>query len=63
MTAGRLLDTVVIRLSGGGRVVVVARGNEDGSPEEIQASMEAWRRIRPQLQDLGERSEGSASAG
>ncbi|MGW1465590.1 helix-turn-helix transcriptional regulator [Streptomyces sp. NPDC002308] len=63
LTAGRLLDTMVIRLPGGGQAVVVARGKEGSSPEELQALMEAWRHIRPQLQEIGERSEGPASAG
>ncbi|MFD9781918.1 helix-turn-helix domain-containing protein [[Kitasatospora] papulosa] len=52
LTAGQLLDTMVIRLPGGGQAVVVARGKEGGSPEEIQAALEAWRRAQPQLQEI-----------
>ncbi|MCX5398959.1 helix-turn-helix transcriptional regulator [Streptomyces sp. NBC_00102] len=58
LASGRLLDTAVIRMPGGGQAVVVARGREGGSPEELQASLEAWRLILPQLQELGERAGG-----
>ncbi|WP_327436115.1 helix-turn-helix domain-containing protein [Streptomyces sp. NBC_01201] len=52
LATGQLLDTMVIRLPGGGQAVVVARGKEGGSPEEIQAALEAWRRAQPQLQEI-----------
>ncbi|MFB6813056.1 hypothetical protein ACFCV8_00710 [Streptomyces sp. NPDC056347] len=57
LAAGQLLDTMVIRLPGGGQAVVVARGKEGGSPEEIQAALEAWRRAQPQLQEIEVRAE------
>ncbi|MEU0634361.1 helix-turn-helix transcriptional regulator [Streptomyces sp. NPDC005989] len=57
LAAGPLLDTMVIRLPGGGQAVVVARGKEGGSPEEIQAALEAWRRAQPQLQEIEVRAE------
>ncbi|WP_327337368.1 helix-turn-helix domain-containing protein [Streptomyces sp. NBC_01324] len=62
LAAGRLLDTLVIRLPGGGQAVVVARGKEGGSPEEIQAALEAWRRTRPQLEEIEVREEPPESA-
>lgn len=52
LATGRLLDTMVIRLPGGGQAVVVARGRNGGSAEELQASLEAWRRTRPRLQEI-----------
>ncbi|MCX5112170.1 helix-turn-helix domain-containing protein [Streptomyces sp. NBC_00378] len=52
LASGPLLDTMVIRLPGGGQAVVVARGKEGGSPEEIQAALEAWRRAQPQLHEI-----------
>lgn len=60
---GPLLDTMTIPLPGGGTVVVVAKGKAHGSPEEIQAALEAWRRTQPQLQlldDPGEEPPASA---
>ncbi|MGW1433088.1 helix-turn-helix domain-containing protein [Streptomyces sp. NPDC002431] len=57
LASGPLLDTMVIRLPGGGQAVVVARGKEGGSPEEIQAALEAWRRAQPQLQEIEVRTE------
>ncbi|MGW1440318.1 helix-turn-helix transcriptional regulator [Streptomyces griseus] len=57
LATGQLLDTMVIRLPGGGQAVVVARGKEGGTPEEIQAALEAWRRAQPALQEIEVRSE------
>ncbi|MEU2755980.1 helix-turn-helix transcriptional regulator [Streptomyces albidoflavus] len=57
LASGPLLDTMVIQLPGGGQAVVVARGKEGGSPEEIQAALEAWRRAQPQLQEIELRGE------
>ncbi|MFB8035913.1 helix-turn-helix transcriptional regulator [Streptomyces sp. NPDC056004] len=57
LASGPLLDTMVIRLPGGGQAVVVARGKEGGSPEEIQAALEAWRRAQPQLHEIEVRVE------
>lgn len=52
LASGPLLETMLIRLPGGGQVVVVAKGKEGGSPEEIQAALEAWRRAQPQLHEI-----------
>ncbi|MGW2280199.1 hypothetical protein [Streptomyces sp. NPDC001770] len=60
---GVLLDTDVIDLPGGAQAIVVVKGKVGATPLEIQDGLEAWRRIRPQLQEIGERSEGPASAG
>ncbi|MFD9603253.1 helix-turn-helix domain-containing protein [Streptomyces sp. NPDC059970] len=49
---GALLDTVVIPLAGGGQAVVVVKGKAGGTPAEIQAALEAWRRTQPHLQGL-----------
>ncbi|MFE9886809.1 helix-turn-helix domain-containing protein [Streptomyces scopuliridis] len=49
---GALLDTAVIPLPGGGQAVVVVKGKAGGTPAEIQAALEAWRRTQPQLQGL-----------
>ncbi|MEV0917901.1 helix-turn-helix transcriptional regulator [Streptomyces sp. NPDC049967] len=57
LTAGQLLDTMVIRLPGGGQAVVVARGKENGTPEEIQAALEAWRRAQPKLEEIDVRAD------
>lgn len=56
LTAGQLLDTMVIKLPGGGQAVVIARGKEGGSPEEIQAALEAWRRAQPKLEEIDVRA-------
>lgn len=52
LTTGQLLDTMVIRLPGGGQAVVVARGKENGTPEEIQAALDAWKRAAPKLEEI-----------
>ncbi|MEV4907881.1 XRE family transcriptional regulator [Streptomyces albidoflavus] len=57
LASGPLLDTMVIQLPGGGQAVVVARGKEGATPEEIQADLEAWRRAQPQLQEIELRGE------
>ncbi len=57
LAVGQLLDTMVIRLPGGGQAVIVARGKEGGSPEEIQAALEAWRRAQPKLEELDVRAD------
>lgn len=52
LTAGQLLATMVIKLPGGGQAVVVARGKENGTPEEIQAALDAWKRAQPKLEEI-----------
>lgn len=59
---GVLLDTAVISLPGGGQAVVVVKGKAGGTPAEIQAALEAWRRTEPHLEELLDQDEPPAPA-
>ncbi|MFZ3558128.1 helix-turn-helix domain-containing protein [Streptomyces sp. BH055] len=50
---GEVLDTAVITLPGGGRAVVVVKGKEGGTPEEVQEALDAWLASEPHLKELG----------
>lgn len=51
LEGGQLLDSTVIPLSddGGGRMVIVVRGQPDASPEEIKRALLEWERRERQL--------------
>lgn len=59
---GALLDTAVIALPGGAQAVVVVKGKVGGTPQEIQAALEAWRRTQPHLRELLEEPPAAAGA-
>jgi transcriptional regulator with XRE-family HTH domain len=49
---GALLDSTVVHLGDGTRMVVVVKGQPGASPEEIRRNLEAWRRTQPKLEQL-----------
>lgn len=58
---GALLDSVVIPLGSGGRMVVVVKGEPGASPEDIKRNLEAWRKTQRHLQAV-DGDEGSGVA-
>lgn len=56
---GALIDSEVVELGaeGGARIIVVLRGREDMTPEQIEAALLEWRRLARGMR-LGETREG-----
>ena len=53
---GRLLDTKILDLEdeSGARMIVVVKGKQGATPEEIQRALDAWERTEAQLRGTGE---------
>ncbi|MDI9887309.1 helix-turn-helix domain-containing protein [Streptomyces sp. HNM0645] len=49
---GDLVDTVVIRLPGGGSAVVIVKDQPGATPEQQQQNLEAWLQTQSRLQAL-----------
>jgi DNA-binding XRE family transcriptional regulator len=58
---GELVDTVVIKLPGGGTAVVVVKDQPDATPEQRQKNLEAWLKTQPALESLDYSDTGSSS--
>ncbi|WP_263165462.1 helix-turn-helix transcriptional regulator [Streptomyces sp. SCSIO ZS0520] len=54
---GELVDTAVIPLTDDADMVVVVKGRQTATREQLLAALEAWRRAEPQLQSLDDDEE------
>ncbi|GFH34356.1 helix-turn-helix domain-containing protein [Streptomyces pacificus] len=59
---GELVDTVVIRLPGGGSAVVIVKDQPGATPEQQQQNLDAWLQAQARLQALDYSETGHAQA-